>query len=99
MLMLKNLGCTRLLVSAAYMPIENERILVQCKYIKKHICVLLSITMCFMERKMILATNLLAGAWLGHFARVLLLSLCHGHLRTWLHTSAMSSVGGNELQS
>ncbi len=32
--MLKNLGCTRLLVSAAYMPIENERILVQCKYIK-----------------------------------------------------------------
>ncbi len=42
---------------------------------------------------MILATNLLAGAWLGHFARVLL------HLRTWLHTSAMSSVGGNELQS
>ncbi len=20
----------------------------------------------------------------------------HGHLRTWLHTSAMSSVGGNE---
>ncbi len=43
MLMLKNLGCTRLPVSAAYMPIENERILVQCKYIKKHICVLLSI--------------------------------------------------------
>ncbi len=35
MLMLKNLGCTRLLVSAAYMPIENEHILVQCKYIKK----------------------------------------------------------------
>ncbi len=80
MLILKNLGCTRLLVSAAYMPIENEHILVQCKYIKKHICVLLSINMCFMERKMILATNLLAGAWLGHFARVLLLSLCHGHL-------------------
>ncbi len=48
---------------------------------------------------MILATNLLAGAWLGHFTPVLLLSLCHGHLRTWLHTSAMSSVGGNELQS
>ncbi len=66
--MLKNLGCTRLLVSAAYMPIENERILVQCKYIKKHICVLLSINMCFMERKMILATNLLAGAWLGHLS-------------------------------
>ncbi len=43
---------------------------------------------------MILATNLLAGAWLGHFTPVLLLSLCHGHLRTWLHTSAMSSVGG-----
>ncbi len=41
----------------------------------------------------ILASNLLAGAWLGHFARVLFLSLCHGHLRTWLHTSAMSSVG------
>ncbi len=41
--MLKNLGYTRLLVSAAYMPIENEHILVQCKYIKKHICVLLSI--------------------------------------------------------
>ncbi len=35
MLMLKNLGCTRLPVSAAYMPIENERILVQRKYIKK----------------------------------------------------------------
>ncbi len=35
MLMLKNLGCTRLPVSAAYMPIENEHILVQCKYIKK----------------------------------------------------------------
>ncbi len=99
--MLKNLGCTRVLVSAAYMPIENERILVQCKYIKKTytVCVLLSINMCFMERKMILATNLLAGAWMGHFARVLLLSLCHGHLRTWLHTSAMSSVGGNGLQS
>ncbi len=48
---------------------------------------------------MILATNLLAGAWLGHFARVLFLSLCHGHLRTWLHMSAMSSVGGNGLQS
>ncbi len=31
---------------------------------------------------MFLATNLLAGAWLGHLARVLLLSLCHGHLRT-----------------
>ncbi len=43
MLMLKNLGCTRLPVSAAYMPIENEHILVQCKYIKKYICVLLSI--------------------------------------------------------
>ncbi len=43
--------------------------------------------------------NLLAGAWLGHFARFLLLSLCHGHLRTWLYTSAMSSVGGNGLQS
>ncbi len=41
--MLKNLGCTRLPVSAAYMPIENEHISVQCKYIKKHICVLLSI--------------------------------------------------------
>ncbi len=45
MLMLKNLGCTRLPVSAAYMPIENEHILVQCKYIKKNICVLLSINM------------------------------------------------------
>ena len=35
MLMLKNLGCTRLPGSAAYMPIENECILVQCKYIKE----------------------------------------------------------------
>lgn len=33
--MLKNLGCTRLPVSAAYMPIENEHTLVQCKYIKE----------------------------------------------------------------
>ncbi len=64
--MLKNLGCTRLLVSAAYMPIENERILVQCKYIKKTYMYYWVLT-CFMERKMILATNLLAGAWLGHF--------------------------------
>ncbi len=31
--------------------------------------------------------------WLGYFAPVLFLSLCYGHLRTWLHTSAMSSVG------
>jgi len=35
MLILKTLGCTRLLVSAAYMPIENELILEQCKYIKE----------------------------------------------------------------
>ncbi len=35
MLMLKNLGCTRLLVSAAYMPIENERILVHANTLKK----------------------------------------------------------------
>ncbi len=40
--MLKNVECTRLPVSATYMPIENEHILVQCKYIKKT-CVLLSI--------------------------------------------------------
>ena len=33
-----------------------------------------------------LATNPLAGAWLGHFAQVLL-SLCYGHLRTWCNGS------------
>ena len=40
-----------------------------------------------------LATNLLAGALLGHFIHVLL-SLCHGHLPTWLvlHTSAALSL-------
>ncbi len=45
--MLKNLGW--LPVSAAYMPIENERILVQCKYIKKNMYYW-ALT-CFMEWK------------------------------------------------